>query len=140
MLFAVGSSTLRSYCLVISMKGISSRDQRVDFTQALSLVAAPGGGRLAWSRDTVVRGAGARPWYASAAVYWAASLLTLSWPLRVVIQCRTASVDYVVHKLFDCGAAASQPSADSDDIGLAAAPHRRHSTPTTPTSHYIRGH
>jgi len=77
-----------------------TRDQHVDFRQTLSLLAASGGGgHVAWSRDMAVYNPDVRPWYTSVVVYWLASLLTLSWPLRVVLQWRTASVDYTVHKV-----------------------------------------
>ena len=92
-----------------------ARDRHVDFRQTLSLLAAAsGGGHVAWSRDTAVYNPDVQPWYASVAVYWLASLLTLSWPLRVVIQWRTATVDYVVHKAFDCRSATS--SQDNSDV------------------------
>ena len=42
------------------------------------------------------------PWYVSHAVFWIASLLLLSWPLRVLIEYKTAYVHYHVHKLFGC--------------------------------------
>lgn len=94
----------------------AARDQRVDFRQTLSLLAASGG-HVAWSRDTAVYNPDVRPWYASVAVYWLASLLTLSWPLRVVIQWRTATVDYTVHKVFDGGALSRD---NSDDISVTS--------------------
>lgn len=40
------------------------------------------------------------PWYVSHVVFWGASFLLLSWPLRVVIEFKTAYVHYHVHKLF----------------------------------------
>ncbi|CDQ97185.1 transmembrane protein 151B-like [Oncorhynchus mykiss] len=40
------------------------------------------------------------PWYVSHHVFWAASFLTLSWPLRVFTEYRTAYVHYRVEKLF----------------------------------------
>ena len=40
------------------------------------------------------------PWYVSHAMYWAASVLLLSWPLRVVIEYKTAHLHYHIHKLF----------------------------------------
>ena len=42
------------------------------------------------------------PWYVSHIVFWVASLLMLSWPLRVCIEYKTAYVHYHVHKLFGC--------------------------------------
>ncbi|XP_013405325.1 transmembrane protein 151 homolog [Lingula anatina] len=40
------------------------------------------------------------PWYISHIVFWFSSLMLLSWPLRVIIQYKTAYVHYHVHKLF----------------------------------------
>eukprot|EP00069_Balaena_mysticetus_P000058 bmy_00028T0 len=40
------------------------------------------------------------PWYACSSVFWAAALLTLSWPLRVLAEYRTAYAHYHVEKLF----------------------------------------
>uniref|UniRef100_A0A671P508 Transmembrane protein 151B-like n=1 Tax=Sinocyclocheilus anshuiensis TaxID=1608454 RepID=A0A671P508_9TELE len=41
-----------------------------------------------------------QPWYARCKVFWLASALLLSWPLRVVAEYRTAYVHYHVEKLF----------------------------------------
>ena len=94
----------------------ATRDQRVDFRQTFSLLATSGGD-IAWSRDTAVYNPDVRPWYTSVAVYWLASLLTLSWPLRVIIQWRTSTVDYTVHKVFDCRAV---PHDNSDDVSMTS--------------------
>ena len=40
------------------------------------------------------------PWYVSAVIFWVCSCLLLSWPLRVIIEYKTAYVHYHVHKLF----------------------------------------
>ncbi|KAG7464484.1 hypothetical protein MATL_G00166090 [Megalops atlanticus] len=40
------------------------------------------------------------PWFARCRVFWLASALLLSWPLRVVAEYRTAYVHYHVEKLF----------------------------------------
>lgn len=40
------------------------------------------------------------PWYASQILFWAMSVLLLSWPLRVIIEYKTAYIHYHVHKLF----------------------------------------
>lgn len=40
------------------------------------------------------------PWYASTFTFWAAAALTLSWPLRVLTEYRTACVHYHIEKLF----------------------------------------
>lgn len=42
------------------------------------------------------------PWYVSHVVFWIASCLLISWPLRVLIEYKTAYVHYHVHKLFGC--------------------------------------
>lgn len=46
---------------------------------------------------------GRQPWYARRRVFWLASTLLLSWPLRVVAEYRTAYVHYHVEKLFGDG-------------------------------------
>nr|XP_023659207.1 transmembrane protein 151B-like isoform X1 [Paramormyrops kingsleyae] len=43
------------------------------------------------------------PWFARHHVFWLASALLLSWPLRVVAEYRTAYVHYHVEKLFGDG-------------------------------------
>ncbi|KAI8505339.1 hypothetical protein Bbelb_165280 [Branchiostoma belcheri] len=40
------------------------------------------------------------PWYLSHAMFWIASTFLLSWPLRVLIEYKTAFVHYHVEKLF----------------------------------------
>ncbi|KAK0056099.1 transmembrane protein 151B, partial [Biomphalaria pfeifferi] len=40
------------------------------------------------------------PWYVSHAVFWLASLVLLSWPLRAIIEYKTAHLHYHIHKLF----------------------------------------
>lgn len=40
------------------------------------------------------------PWYVSQLLFWIMSILLLSWPLRVVIEYKTAYIHYHVHKLF----------------------------------------
>lgn len=40
------------------------------------------------------------PWYVSHIIFWIASFLLLSWPLRVIIEYKTAYVHYHIHKLF----------------------------------------
>ena len=49
------------------------------------------------------------PWYVSQAVFWIASFLLLSWPLRVLIEYKTAYVHFHVHKVFGC----NYPDSDS---------------------------
>lgn len=43
---------------------------------------------------------GRPPWYTRRCVFWLASFLLLSWPLRVLSEYRTANVHYHVEKLF----------------------------------------
>ena len=40
------------------------------------------------------------PWYVSNVIFWVASFLLLSWPLRVIIEYKTAHLHYHVHKCF----------------------------------------
>ncbi|GAB6025953.1 hypothetical protein CHUAL_011922 [Chamberlinius hualienensis] len=40
------------------------------------------------------------PWYMSNVIFWVASFLLVSWPLRLLVESRTAYVHYQVTKLF----------------------------------------
>ncbi|XP_008570873.1 PREDICTED: transmembrane protein 151B [Galeopterus variegatus] len=51
------------------------------------------------------------PWYACSSAFWAAALLTLSWPLRVLSEYRTAYAHYHVEKLFGLEGPGSASSA-----------------------------
>ncbi|XP_040499474.1 LOW QUALITY PROTEIN: transmembrane protein 151B [Ursus maritimus] len=51
------------------------------------------------------------PWYACSSAFWAAALLTLSWPLRVLAEYRTAYAHYHVEKLFGLEGPGSASSA-----------------------------
>ncbi|KAL4656488.1 transmembrane protein 151B-like [Arapaima gigas] len=62
------------------------------------------------------------PWYASHVAFWLAALLMLSWPLRVLIEYRTAYVHYHVEKLFGLEYTNNSPSPSGD------APHQRNGT------------
>ncbi|XP_058871892.1 transmembrane protein 151B-like [Acipenser ruthenus] len=55
------------------------------------------------------------PWYTRRGVFWAASCLTLSWPLRVIADYRTAFVHYHVEKLFGLDRGAPTP----EELGYA---------------------
>ncbi|XP_076156008.1 transmembrane protein 151B [Alosa pseudoharengus] len=54
------------------------------------------------------------PWYASHVAFWLAAMLMLSWPLRVLIEYRTAFVHYRVEKLF--GLEYSSPSPEEEEV------------------------
>ncbi|XP_057330581.1 probable serine/threonine-protein kinase ndrD [Microplitis mediator] len=41
-----------------------------------------------------------RPWFTNTYVYWCLSALLLSWPLRIIIECKTQYANYQVTKLF----------------------------------------
>lgn len=41
-----------------------------------------------------------KPWFTNCYVYWCLSALLLSWPLRIIIECKTQYADYQVTKLF----------------------------------------
>jgi len=65
------------------------------------------------------------PWYAAAATFWAAAAITLSWPLRVLTEHRTASVHYHVEKLFGFDlvpAATPTPDAAERPYGSCGVP------------------
>lgn len=51
------------------------------------------------------------PWYVSQAMFWMFSLILLSWPLRIIIDSKTAYVHYQVTKLFG-----SNPTTPSNVI------------------------
>ncbi|XP_054710392.1 transmembrane protein 151B-like [Uloborus diversus] len=55
------------------------------------------------------------PWYVSHTIFWVFSLFLLSWPLRVLIQYKTAYVHYQVNKLF--GVNYLTPSSEAQMIG-----------------------
>ncbi|XP_013870923.1 transmembrane protein 151B [Austrofundulus limnaeus] len=52
------------------------------------------------------------PWYASNPTFWVAAAFTLSWPLRVLTEYRTACVHYHVEKLFGFDFAPATPSEE----------------------------
>ncbi|XP_043916824.1 transmembrane protein 151B [Protopterus annectens] len=52
------------------------------------------------------------PWYASHYVFWAAALLTFSWPLRVLTEYHIAYVHYHVEKLFGFDYVPTTPGED----------------------------
>ncbi|XP_041926890.1 transmembrane protein 151A [Alosa sapidissima] len=64
-----------------------------------------------------------QPWFARHAVFWLASAVLLSWPLRVVAEYRTAYVHYHVEKLF--GDRDETRSGDGDGGGSEAANNER---------------
>ncbi|KAG7266287.1 hypothetical protein CRUP_015194 [Coryphaenoides rupestris] len=73
------------------------------------------------------------PWYSRHRVFWLASALLLSWPLRVVSEYRTAYVHYHVEKLFGedeesgggGGGGGGAGRADGSDIGAENGVSRR---------------
>lgn len=58
------------------------------------------------------------PWYSSQVAFWLAALLMLSWPLRVLIEYRTAYVHYRIEKLFGLEYSQSSPSPSDEDRTL----------------------
>ncbi|XP_070776936.1 transmembrane protein 151B [Enoplosus armatus] len=58
------------------------------------------------------------PWYTSQVAFWLAALLMLSWPLRVLIEYRTAYVHYRIEKLFGLEYSHSSPSPLDEDRPL----------------------
>ncbi|TDG98882.1 hypothetical protein EPR50_G00204920 [Perca flavescens] len=58
------------------------------------------------------------PWYTSQVAFWPAALLMLSWPLRVLIEYRTAYVHYRIEKLFGSEYSHSSPSPLDEDRPL----------------------
>ncbi|XP_028903497.1 transmembrane protein 151B [Ornithorhynchus anatinus] len=60
------------------------------------------------------------PWYACPSAFWAAALLTLSWPLRVLGEYRTAYAHYHVEKLFGLEGSGASPAGAEEDEAAAA--------------------
>lgn len=60
------------------------------------------------------------PWYSSHVAFWVAALLMLSWPLRVLIEYRTAYVHYRIEKLFGLEYSQSSPSPLDGDRTLGS--------------------
>lgn len=54
------------------------------------------------------------PWYNSQVAFWLAALFMLSWPLRVLIEYRTAYVHYRIEKLFGLEYSHSSPSPGNE--------------------------
>uniref|UniRef100_A0A4W3JPH0 Transmembrane protein 151Bb n=1 Tax=Callorhinchus milii TaxID=7868 RepID=A0A4W3JPH0_CALMI len=52
------------------------------------------------------------PWYVSHRAFWVAAFLTLSWPLRVLVEYHTAFAHYHVEKLFGFDYVPSTPGED----------------------------
>ncbi|EPY76714.1 hypothetical protein CB1_001402092 [Camelus ferus] len=62
------------------------------------------------------------PWYACSSAFWAAALLTLSWPLRVLAEYRTAYAHYHVEKLFGMeGPGSASGSAGAEVVTMVVA-------------------
>ena len=61
------------------------------------------------------------PWYLSQLAFWIFSIFLLSWPLRVLIEYKTAHVRYHVHKIFGVNhlPTARQPSVTVNPIVAA---------------------
>ncbi|XP_072314115.1 transmembrane protein 151B [Eucyclogobius newberryi] len=55
------------------------------------------------------------PWYSSQAAFWLAAFLTLSWPLRVLSEYRTAFVHYRIEKLFGLEYNPETPSSQQNE-------------------------
>lgn len=68
-------------------------DEYMEMREGLDLVSAD-------FQEYVVAFADRLPWYVSHSVFWLFSALLLSWPLRLLVDCRTAHVHYQVTKLF----------------------------------------
>lgn len=56
------------------------------------------------------------PWYVSHLIFWIASFLLVSWPLRVLIESRTAYVHYHVTKLFGVNYVTTSPLTPSNAL------------------------
>ncbi|XP_020785008.1 LOW QUALITY PROTEIN: transmembrane protein 151B [Boleophthalmus pectinirostris] len=52
------------------------------------------------------------PWYATHTTFWLAAALTLSWPLRVLMEYRTVCAHYHVEKLFGFDYVPSSPTEE----------------------------
>lgn len=56
------------------------------------------------------------PWYVSHVIFWIASSLLLSWPLRVIIEYKTAYIHYHVQKVFGTNYMESHPQQTQGPI------------------------
>ena len=69
-------------------------DDYVEFRESIDLANSS-------YRDHMIVSNGDRhPWYITSVAFWLASLLLMSWPMRLLIQYKTAFVCYNVHKMF----------------------------------------
>ncbi|KAJ1522634.1 hypothetical protein ONE63_001806 [Megalurothrips usitatus] len=92
-------------------------DDYMEMREGLDLGVAGGAGGAAPSfRELVVAYRDRKPWYYRPAVFWSASLLLMSWPVRLLQEYNTAHVHYQVTKLFginyDAGVGPGPPTGD----------------------------
>ncbi|XP_048393083.1 transmembrane protein 151B isoform X7 [Stegostoma tigrinum] len=80
------------------------------------------------------------PWYISPYAFWAAGLLMLSWPLRVLVEYRTAYVHYHVEKLFGLDYCAATPTEEGGQYSppVAQPPTRLGTVDSTELEWHIR--
>ncbi|XP_051942170.1 transmembrane protein 151B isoform X2 [Hippocampus zosterae] len=78
------------------------------------------------------------PWYTSQAAFWLAALFMLSWPLRVLIEYRTAYVHYRIEKLFGMDYTCSSDSPLDEDRNVSCVIPRVDTLDSTELEWHIR--
>ncbi|XP_014065762.1 transmembrane protein 151B isoform X1 [Salmo salar] len=78
------------------------------------------------------------PWYTSQVAFWFTALLMLSWPLRVLIEYRTAFVHYHVEKLFGLEYSHSSPSPTEEEVPIRSGLPRVDTVDSTELEWHIR--
>ncbi|XP_061699388.1 transmembrane protein 151B isoform X1 [Syngnathoides biaculeatus] len=78
------------------------------------------------------------PWYTSQVAFWLAALFMLSWPLRVLIEYRTAYVHYRIEKLFGADYTCTSDSPPDEDRNVSCAIPRVDTLDSTELEWHIR--
>ncbi|XP_077477597.1 transmembrane protein 151B [Stigmatopora argus] len=78
------------------------------------------------------------PWYTSQVAFWLTALFMLSWPLRVLIEYRTAYVHYRVEKLFGMDYICSSDSPLDEDRNVSCSIPRVDTLDSTELEWHIR--
>ncbi|XP_061157944.1 transmembrane protein 151B [Syngnathus typhle] len=78
------------------------------------------------------------PWYSSQVAFWLAAFFMLSWPLRVLIEYRTAYVHYRIEKLFGVDYTCSSDSPLDEDRNVSCVIPRVDTLDSTELEWHIR--
>ncbi|XP_064489757.1 transmembrane protein 151B-like [Ornithodoros turicata] len=85
-------------------------DDYMEMREGLDLVGAN-------FQEYMVAFADRLPWYVSHPVFWLFSALLLSWPLRILVEFKTAYVHYQVTKLFGTNMSAASDAVSPTTVG-----------------------